>query len=109
MKTTEYWSKRNTTVKRGWGQLQTQHQALILSQGRYDYNLPVIKSTKPAPNALGTSWSVLLNVYYHKVYHIRTVTHILCLYYAFNDVNWWGIYRHARGDFPVSAIECVLS
>ena len=31
------------------------------------YNL--IKSPKPASIARGTSWSVILNVSYHKVYH----------------------------------------
>ena len=36
---------------------------------RYDYNLPIIKPPTPVLNAHGTSWSVLLNVSYHKVYH----------------------------------------
>ena len=35
---------------------------------RFDYNLPLIKSPKQAPNAEGTSWSVLLKVSYQKVY-----------------------------------------
>ena len=36
---------------------------------RYDYILLIIKSPKLAPNSQGTSWSVLLNVLYHKEYH----------------------------------------
>ena len=34
-----------------------------------DYNLQIIRSPKPTPIGIGTSWSVLLNVSYHKVYH----------------------------------------
>ena len=34
-----------------------------------DNNLQIIRSPKPTPNGMGTSWSVLLNVSYHKVYH----------------------------------------
>ena len=36
---------------------------------RYEYNLPILKSPKPAPNAIGALWSVLWNVSYHEVYH----------------------------------------
>ena len=35
---------------------------------RCDYNLPIIKSPKLAPNTQGTLWSVLLNVSNHKEY-----------------------------------------
>ena len=79
---------------------------------RDDYNLPIIKSPKQATNAQGTSWSVLLKVYFkdillYMVYGLRS-EHFL-RYYVFNDVNWWGTRSHTRGDLPVSAIECVLS
>ena len=28
-------------------------------------------------------------------------------YYVLNYVNWWGIHRQTRGDFPVSALSLV--
>ena len=41
----------------------------LIQQTRYDYNIQIIKSLKPAINALRTSWSMFLNASYHMVYH----------------------------------------
>ena len=98
------------TTSRPLVEIQTNFTLMFLT--RCDYNLPIIKSPKQAPNAQGTSWSVLLKVYFkdillYMVYGLRS-EHFL-RYYVFNDVNWWGTRSHTRGDLPVIAIECVLS